>query len=577
MGRILRNMNAQIQEKLTKLFNSAYFISKENLAFAKFPELCKLQMKNSLDLGETYLNDHRCKEFIQSISTVMKNDLHNQITIRQPFFFSCMSDQAVDFGVIEEEIVFIRTLENGLAVNKYATIQRVEKSDANGVLASIVNGFEDIGINNWKDGLVAIGSDGASVMTGVRNGVIAKLRQDVSWLIGIHCVAHKLELAVLDGIKDIQYFADLTEMLKGLYKHYHYSAKALRELEQLASVMAEGCNRPVNVTGSRWVPHNFRALKVVCNKYKVIHAHMHQTAVAGTSSATMKGRAQNVISKLESYKHLSFMFFMLDILDELQKLSLTFQKDEVAVSDVKNALERTRLSLTALLVRPGANLRKFEQSVNGNVFETVTLNKRVNDDAELTNLKNRVVNATSQYLGDRFDNFEQDPILSAAHILEVRHWPNDHEQLAVFGEEEINVLSEHFKQLLEKNDFDQEDVLSEWLDLKVLVKNNYANLRKQAVWQVMFTDFAERFSNVLMLMEILLVLPVCTACCERGFSCMSQIKTQYRSRLDTVTLDSLLRIGIDGVSATEFDPQRAIALWWNTGERARRPNFVRNS
>jgi len=72
-------MNSQIQEKLTKLFNSAYFISKENLAFAKFPELCKLQMKNGLDLGETYLNDHRCKEFIQSISTVMKNDLHNQI------------------------------------------------------------------------------------------------------------------------------------------------------------------------------------------------------------------------------------------------------------------------------------------------------------------------------------------------------------------------------------------------------------------------------------------------------------------------------------------------------------------
>lgn len=125
MGRVLRNMNSQIQEKLTKLFNSAYFISKENLAFAKFPELCKLQMKNGLDLGETYLNDHRCKEFIQSISTVMKNDLHNQITSRQPFFFSCRSDQAVDFGVIEKEIVFIRTLENGLAVNKYAMIQQV--------------------------------------------------------------------------------------------------------------------------------------------------------------------------------------------------------------------------------------------------------------------------------------------------------------------------------------------------------------------------------------------------------------------------------------------------------------------
>ena len=81
------------------------------------------------------------------------------------------------------------------------------------------------------------------------------------------------------------------------------------------------------------------------------------------------------------------------------------------VSDVKNSLERTTLALDAVLARPGANLRKFEQSVNGNVFETVTLNKHANDDAELINLKNHTAN--------RFDSFEHDPVLVAAHILEV--------------------------------------------------------------------------------------------------------------------------------------------------------------
>ena len=303
---------------------------------------------------------------------------------------------------------------------------------------------------------------------------------------------------------------------------------------------------------------------------------MHQTAAGGNSSATLQGRARNVVAKLESYKNLAFMFFMLDILDELQKVSLLFQKDEVAVSDVKNSLERTTLALNALLARPGANVRKFEQSFNGNVFETVTLNKHANDDAELINLKNRVVNTTSQYLANRFDNFEHDPVLVAAHILEVGYWPNDPEPFAIFGEEEINVLAERFKPLLEKNDFDQKEALSEWLDLKVLVKNNHRHLRKQAVWQVMFTDYTERFCNILMLIEILLVLPVSTACCEKGFSCMSRIKTQYRSRLDPVTLDSLLRNGIDGVSSADFEPERAIALWWNTAQRTRRPEFVRN-
>ena len=183
---------------------------------------------------------------------------------------------------------------------------------------------------------------------------------------------------------------------------------------------------------------------------------------------------------------------------------MTFQKEEVAVSDAKNALERTRLALNALLARSGTHSRTFEQSLNGNVFETVTLNKHLNDDGELTNLKNRVVNAISQHLANRFDNFESDPVLTVAKILEVEHWSNDHEKLSVFGEEEINALSDHFKQLLERNDLNQEAALSEWLDLIVLVKSNYGKLRKQGVWQVMFTDFTERFCNDLMLIEIVL-------------------------------------------------------------------------
>ena len=93
-------------------------------------------------------------------------------------------------------------------------------------------------------------------------------------------MAHKLESAILDGIEDVQYFDDWTEMLKGLYKHYHYSPKAL------ANIMDESYNHPVNVSGSRWVPHNFHTLKVVCKNYKVTHA---PNCCAATSIATMQG------------------------------------------------------------------------------------------------------------------------------------------------------------------------------------------------------------------------------------------------------------------------------------------------
>jgi len=44
------------------------------------------------------------------------------------------------------------------------TVQSVKHADADGILHAIGNGFNYASVINWKDGVVAFGSDGASVM-----------------------------------------------------------------------------------------------------------------------------------------------------------------------------------------------------------------------------------------------------------------------------------------------------------------------------------------------------------------------------------------------------------------------------
>ena len=53
-----------------------------------------------------------------------------------------------------------------------------------------------------KAGLIGAGADGASVNFGVHRGMITQIRNDVPWLVGVHCIAHRLELAVKDALKD---------------------------------------------------------------------------------------------------------------------------------------------------------------------------------------------------------------------------------------------------------------------------------------------------------------------------------------------------------------------------------------
>ena len=83
----------------------------------------------------------------------------------------------------------------------------------------------------------------------------------------------------------------------------------------------------------------------------------------------------------------------------------------------------------------------------------------------------------------------------------------------------------------------------------------------------------DRFCNILMLVEILLVLPLSTSCCERGFSLMGKIKSDWRSCLSVDILDCLIRVTAEGPPVSDFDPLPALKTWWNSGPRARRPNF----
>ena len=115
------------------------------------------------------------------------------------------------------------------------------------------------------DKLIALGSDGASNMTGVK-GLAALLRRDVNpELVNVHCFAHKLELAFWDVLKKSKVYDKLMTLLTGLYYFYtkHYKNK-------------HGLQRsiPSKVTGTRWLAHLSKRIKSLLWTYLAYEAHL---------------------------------------------------------------------------------------------------------------------------------------------------------------------------------------------------------------------------------------------------------------------------------------------------------------
>ena len=124
------------------------------------------------------MNDLACKEFCKHISHTFKADL--QDSLRAAKFISIMADEATDVSCLEEKIVYmyVRFVSGGAIKFAMDTIDP-----------------------QWMQKLISTGTDGASVMMGKNGGVISLIKQDAPQLIGIHCVAHNLEVAFSDTLK----------------------------------------------------------------------------------------------------------------------------------------------------------------------------------------------------------------------------------------------------------------------------------------------------------------------------------------------------------------------------------------
>ena len=79
--------------------------------------------------------------------------------------------------------------------------------------------------------------------------------------------------------------------------------------------------------------------------------------------------------------------------------------------------------------------------------------------------------------------------------------------------------------------------------------------------------------NLLCLIDLILTIPASTADCERGFSAIKRIKSDWRASLATPTLSDLMCGLIESSSIEEYDPSKACGLW--AEESVRKPSYSR--
>ncbi|XP_052213171.1 uncharacterized protein LOC127832060 isoform X2 [Dreissena polymorpha] len=108
------------------------------------------------------------------------------------------------------------------------------------------------------------------------------------------------------------------------------------------------------------------------------------------------------------------------------------------------------------------------------------------------------------------------------------------------------------------------------------VINKYTDSNKLADWISVNDVMAQKFPNILPVIDLILSISPSSAEAERGFSQLKLLKTRLGTRMTQPVLNNLLCINLEAPDVEHFDPTDAVHNWNTSGVRMRRPMFKDN-
>ena len=113
-------------------------------------------------------------------------------------FITILNDGTTDAAIIEQEVVYFLfadpdTFEPSLAF--FSVIELTESQDAAGLKTALEEALKSKDMD-IMDKTVFLASDGASVNSGLKSGLITLLKEERPWITFVWCLSHRLELAL---------------------------------------------------------------------------------------------------------------------------------------------------------------------------------------------------------------------------------------------------------------------------------------------------------------------------------------------------------------------------------------------
>jgi hypothetical protein len=435
---------------VSKLLHATLFLAQHNLALSLLQPLRQLVTTlGGTDSGLYTGHDLRA-ELLACLAQPVRAGVLAEL--KESPFFALMVDETTDVAVKKQLMIYAKFVKHdGAACSRYIGVRELPNGKAETIFDEIMAFLTRNDLDVKK--LIALGTDGASVMTGQKTGVAKRLEALNAFLIAVHCIAHRLALAAGQSAKTINYLKHkYLPVVYKIYSFFNNSAVRKAELKKLTDELGLDEFFPKEPKDTRWLSHG-NATAAIWEHISVLIRFLRDNKEIRKTDPTAPGMAK----VLCTFFFLATLNLFADVLPKLNDLSRFFQSktgvDLVSIQPRVQGLTELLLQWQTtlspklfdlkdwLFVKTGlaADLGLQEADYNAK-FDKWSQQVRV---PLLRNLRDHIL--------ARFPRTDLTTALGA--VFNPTDWPpwvwNKPESLEGFGDQSILELANHFGRRLE--------------------------------------------------------------------------------------------------------------------------------
>ncbi|XP_060568155.1 zinc finger protein 862-like [Ruditapes philippinarum] len=560
-------------EAATGVMRSVYWLAKEQLPTSKHKSLLQLQklqgcnFVDDLQVGTaTYCSDSAAEEMQDAMASVLQDSLDDKLSSSP--FVSKMLDESCDISVKKKLLLYAKSVNENFDIETHF-VDNVQIPDGTAdIIFKNVQSILDRHNVKFKN-VLAVGSDGASVMTGSKNGFVALVKRKVSpYVIGVHCMAHRLALCTSQAADKVAYLKDYQKILSDIFYHFKRSALRREKVKEIQVLLEEPQLQYKELHSVRWFSM-YAALEAVYRTWGSLATYFESEMESKNDSV-----AKGFFKKITTFTFIACTYLLMDIIPKVTQLSMFLQKDNLDLAMIRPTVESVVQQLTWLKINDGTHLSNL-MSVASPEKLTEFKGVRVTDTPvfrqQFKKIRTQFLNCLIIEIERRFPAEATDIISNMAVLCPRGLSLLSLEDRKEYGASQMQTLVSYYGTCNSDTGvepfIDGTEALLEWEKCKdLIVQQRYPCHTLQSIWKLLSVQHPGAFPNLVKLAMVAVLAPLQTATVERGFSVQNNIKGSGRNRLSSDRLNVLMRISL-GPNIENFEFAKAVNKWKESKER----------